>query len=141
MRENINRAMLGTTLFALDKLLNALAAVSSGYKEEMSKHNITVQMKLRDNTFGQWFEFKNGVAKGKSGIYDADVEMIFETVDIANNVATVFRDQMEFVNAAKTGSLVLNGEDAAAMWFAGLLLKFFAADVLYYKNYGTRASS
>ena len=138
VRQIINKAILGGTLFALDKVLNALAAVAPGFKEELKKKNVTVQMKLRDNSHGQWLEFRNGVVTGKMGIYEADVEMIFENLEVANNVATIFRDQMEFVNAAKTGSLVLNGPDDAAMWFSSLLLKFFAADVLYYKNYGTK---
>ncbi len=138
MKDTLNRAMLGTTMFALDKLLNALGAIAPGFKEEMSQKNITVQMRLRDNSFGKWLKFQDGVCKGKTGIFDAEVDMIFENLEVANNVATVFRDQMEFVNAAKTGSLVLNGDDASAMWFSSLLLKVFAADVLYLNNYGTK---
>ena len=77
VRQIINKAILGGTLFALDKVLNALAAVAPGFKEELKKKNVTVQMKLRDNSHGQWLEFRNGVVTGKMGIYEADVEMIF----------------------------------------------------------------
>ena len=54
VRQVINKAILGGTLFALDKVLNALATVAPGFKEELKKKNITVQMKLRDNSHGEW---------------------------------------------------------------------------------------
>ncbi len=66
VRQIINKAILGGTLFALDKVLNALAAVAPGFKEELKKKNVTVQMKLRDNSHGQWLEFRNGVVTGAS---------------------------------------------------------------------------
>lgn len=133
-----DRTFLGGTLFSLDKLLNAMALAFPEFKDELKKQNITVQMKIRDNTYGRLIKFKNGFVTGKKGIFnDADVEMIFENENIARKVmlGEMYGDTVEFVNAAKAGSLVLNGEDEKAMWFSSLLLKVFAFDVLYMHNY------
>ena len=138
----LDKTIVSGTLFSLDKLLNALGAINAEFKQELAKMNITVQLKLRDNTYGRWFRFKDGTVEGHDGINkDASVEMIFEDEDIARRVTALIRDQAAFANAAKQGALVLNGPDAEAMWFSSLLLKVFAFDVLYLKNYGTKMAN
>ncbi|SHI72336.1 molybdopterin-dependent oxidoreductase [Parasporobacterium paucivorans] len=137
--EIFDKTVLGGTLFALDKTLNALALAFPEFKMELRKKNITVQMKLRDESFGRLLKFKDGFVTSNNGIFkDADVEMVFEDENVARKVVALIRDQAEFVNAAKSGSLALNGPDEEAMWFSALLLKVFAFDVLYAKNYGTK---
>ncbi|MBR3004757.1 MAG: molybdopterin-dependent oxidoreductase [Lachnospiraceae bacterium] len=135
----LDKTIVGGTLFSLDKLLNALAAVSSEFKDELKQYDITVQLRLKDKSYGRYFKFRNGTVTGYDGINgDARVEMIFEDETVARKVTALIRSQFDFVNAAKNGQLVLNGPDDEAMWFSSLLLKVFAFDVLYLKNYGTK---
>jgi len=141
VKELFDKAFLSGTLFSLDILLNTLAKASPEFEKELKKQNVTVQLKLRDNSYGRLLFFRNGHVTGKAGVYDnAEVEMIFENEDIARRVmmGEMFGDSAEFVAAAKNGSLVLNGPDEKANWFSGLLMKVFAFDILYLKNYGTR---
>jgi trimethylamine-N-oxide reductase (cytochrome c) len=130
------------TLFAIDTLLNALAAISEEFKDELRQQHLTVELKTRDNKHGRLITFRNGVCRGKDGIYDDDAEvaMIFEDVNCARRVmmGQMFGNEEVFVSAAKNGSLWLTGPDEKAMWFSSLLLKVFAFDVLYLKNYGTK---
>lgn len=134
-----DRTVLGGTLFALDKTFNALALAFPEFKDELKKKDITVQLKLKDGSYGRLLKFRKGFVTGKNGIFnDAVVEMVFEDENVARKVCALIRDQGEFVNAAKSGSLILNGPDEDAMWFSSLLLKVFAFDVLYAKNYGTK---
>ena len=134
-----NKTIVGGTLFTLDKLLNVLGGLSPKFKQELKEHNITVQLRLRDNSYGRWFTFKDGIVSGKDGINkDCIVEMIFDDEASARRVTALIRSQFDFVNAAKQGQIVLNGPDAEAMWFSSLLLKVFAFDVLYLGNYGTK---
>ncbi len=138
--ELFDKTFLSGTLFALDKLLNTLAKAAPAFKKELEAYEVTVQMKLRDNSQGRLLFFRNGSVSGKSGVFTtAEVEMIFEDENIARKVmmGQMFGDTVEFVAAAKNGALVLSGPDEKAMWFSSLLLKVFAFDVLYLENYGT----
>ena len=136
-----NKTFLSGSLFSLDKLINVMSKAIPEFKEEVSKQDVRVQMKLRDDSYGRMLTFRNGTVTGKSGIFpDVEVEMIFEDNDVARRVmmGEMFGDTVAFVNAAKQGQLILNGPDEKAMWFSGLLLKIFAFDVLYLDNYGTK---
>ena len=113
-----NKTIVGGTLFTLDKLLNVLGTLSPKFKKELAEHNITVQLRLRDNTYGRWFRFKDGFVTGQDGINkDCIVEMVFEDEASARRVTALIRSQFDFVNAAKQGQIALNGPDAEAMWF------------------------
>ncbi|MDR0875175.1 MAG: molybdopterin-dependent oxidoreductase [Clostridiales Family XIII bacterium] len=137
--KTVDKVMFAGTAFALDKVLNTMAAAFPAFKGEVAKKNIKVQMKLRDNSFGRLFIFSDGRVSARTGIYPgADVEMVFETWEIARKLTFVIRDQMDFVNAAKNNNLQLLGDDEDSDWFSGLLLKVFAAPVLYGGAYGTK---
>ncbi|MBQ9980145.1 MAG: molybdopterin-dependent oxidoreductase [Oscillospiraceae bacterium] len=135
-----DKILVSGTLFVLDKTLNALAAVFPDFKEELlKKDNLTVQLKLRDNSYGRCFTFKNGKVTGRTGIFNsATVVMVFEDWRIAREVVALIRNQMDFVNAAKQGQLALHGPDEDAQWFAALLLKVFTAPLLSTGLYGTK---
>jgi len=137
--ELIDKAFTGVTLFTLDKLLNTLAKAVPEFKKELAKQDMTVIMKLRDNSQGRLLYFRGGEVTGKNGVHDAEVEMIFESNTVARRVMSgqMLGKTSEFVAAAKNGSLILNGPDEKAMWFSSLLLKVFLFDVLYLGNYGT----
>ncbi len=137
----LNKTALTGTLFVLDKMLNGLAAACPEFKEEWKDKELKVQIRIRDNSAGRQIVFSGGRVSGRNGIFrDSSVDMIFEEESVAMRVMTgmMMGKQDEFVNAAKNGQIVLNGPDSDAMWFSGLLLKIFAFDVLYLKNYGTK---
>lgn len=137
-----DKTFLVTTLFALDKLLNGLAAASEAFKDELRQQHLAVQLKTRDDRHGRLIYFHSGVCSGKDGIHseEADVEMIFENTFYARKVmmGMMLGKEEEFVAAAKNGNIILNGDDEQAMWFSSLLLKVFAFDILYLNNYGTK---
>lgn len=134
-----NKTILGGTLFSLDKLINVLAALTPEFRDEIKKYNTTVQIRIKDKSYGRWFKFKDGLVTGYDGINEnVRVDMIFDDEEVARKNVALLRDQLLFVNSAKQGQIILNGPDDEAMWFSGLLLKIFAFDVLYLKNYGTR---
>lgn len=131
-------------LFSLDKILNVLSAVAPAFKVELEKHDLVVQTKLRDNSYGRVLTFRNGKVSGRSGIFpEAEVEMIFQDEATARRImmGQMLGKTMDFVNAAKNGALIINGPDEQAMWFASLLLKVFSFDVLYMNNYGIKMPS
>jgi trimethylamine-N-oxide reductase (cytochrome c) len=134
----VDKLMFAGTAFALDKVLNVLSATFPEFKKEVAKKNISVQLKLRDGSFGRMFVFQSGTVTAKTGIYpNPGVTMVFETWEIARKLTFVVRSQMDFVNAAKNNNLQLLGPDEDSDWFSALLLKVFAAPVLYGGAYGT----
>lgn len=137
----LNKTALTGTLFVLDKLLNGLAAACPAFKDEWKDKELKVQIRIGDSSAGRMIEFSGGRVSGRNGIFrEASVEMVFAEEKVAMRVMTgmMMGKQDEFVNAAKAGGLALNGPDEDAMWFSSLLLKVFAFDVLYLKNYGTK---
>ena len=135
----LDKTFLVGTLFSLDKLLNVLGKASPKFLKELAAHDTTVQLKLRDNSFGRVLFFREGTVSGKNTVSGGEVEMIFEDETVARKVMSgqMLGKTEEFVSAAKNGSLILSGPDEKAMWFSSLLLKVFAFDVLYLGNYGT----
>lgn len=137
----VEKTALTGTLFALDKLLNVLALSNAEFAKEWADKDIKVQIRIRDNSAGRLITFSKGKCRGRNGIFeDRTVDMIFEEEDTAMRVMTemMLGKNAAFINAARQNQIVLNGPDADAMWFSGLLLKVFAFDVLYLKNYGTK---
>ncbi|MCL2493770.1 MAG: molybdopterin-dependent oxidoreductase, partial [Clostridiales bacterium] len=135
----IDKLMFGGTIFALDKMLAVLGGAFPAFQEELAKHDAAVQLKLRDDSFGRLFVFKDGAVTAKTGVFPkADLTMVFENWEIARKLTFVIRNQMDFVNAAKNNNLQLLGPDSLSDWFSGLLLKVFAAPVLYGGAYGTK---
>ncbi|MCL2201371.1 MAG: molybdopterin-dependent oxidoreductase [Oscillospiraceae bacterium] len=133
-----DKTFLTISLFSLDKMLNVLGKASPEFKNELETHEVTVQLKIRDNSIGRKLFFRSGNVTGKNGVYEADVEMVFEDEHTARKIMSgqMVGKTSDFVAAAKNGSMALTGPDEKAMWFSSLLLKVFAFDVLYLGNYG-----
>jgi trimethylamine-N-oxide reductase (cytochrome c) len=137
----LNKTALTGTLFVVDKLLNGLAAACPEFGKEWQDRELKVQIRISDNSAGRMIVFSGGKVSGKNGIFrECTVDMVFAEEKVAMRVMTGMMqgNQKEFANAAKSGALWLDGPDADAMWFSGLLLKIFAFDVLYLHNYGTK---
>ena len=107
-----NKTIVGGTLFTLDKLLNVLGTLSPKFKKELAEHNITVQLKLRDNSYGRWFRFKDGFVTGQDGINkDCIVEMVFEDEASARSYAKEARGYTKPTRADKLDATEDDGYD------------------------------
>ena len=139
LREVFDKAFFVGTMFAIDPLINTLAAAAPGFAKELEGVDTTVQLKLRDDTRGRFLTIRNGRVSGRNGVHPgAEVEMIFEDLAVARRVmmGEMLGKTKDFVDAAKNTALILNGPDEKAMWFSSLLLKIFSFDILYLGNYG-----
>ncbi|MCL1895923.1 MAG: molybdopterin-dependent oxidoreductase [Clostridiales bacterium] len=132
-------ALSGDGYFALDVLLGKLADASPEFHQEMSKYDVTVLLRLRDRSRGRLLAFQGGKVTGEDGAgHDAQIEWIFEDEDIARRVLTAYLtgEMDESIAALKNSAVFLTGEGEKSMWFSSLVLKAFAFDTLYMKNYG-----
>ena len=118
------RFMISATLFGIDKVLNGVARFYPDFKERLKEKDISIQMRLRDNSLGRFFEIKDGHVTSKNGIHPhPHVEMIFDSLEIAEKVMTLKHDMLDLVSAAKLFQLQITGDDEDAIWFAETLNK------------------
>ncbi len=108
-------------LMGLEKLIQVAALKYSAIKDQLKKKDITVQIKLKDNTQGRYFIFKGGKVSSRRGTgTDADVSMVFRSLSVAIKLMRPPWDQLTRINAMKNFQLELEGPDELSSWFLEL---------------------
>ena len=109
-------------LFGLEKVLNFRARQHPVFREKMREKNITVQIKVMDNSEGRYYIFKNGKVSSKGGIHpNPDMCLTFSTAELFLKLATPPLSQLKMINAMKNFHIVQEGDDENFIWFMGLL--------------------
>ncbi|MBC8274445.1 MAG: molybdopterin-dependent oxidoreductase [Chloroflexi bacterium] len=102
------------------------------FKSRLKEKNLTVQIKLKDNSRGRYFAIRDGKVISKSGIYASpDVTMIFGSARIALDILVPPRDQLAMVNAMKSFQLWLDGTDELSYWWMETLSLMLNAGTKY----------
>ncbi|MEM9288039.1 MAG: molybdopterin-dependent oxidoreductase [Pseudomonadota bacterium] len=122
MKTKLQKNVMRGILLALGPLISRAAKKSDAFKAEMSKHNCVYQIRLKDNSVGRHYIFKDGKVSSKSGIHDSpDASMVFKTVDVALKMLSPKPDMLYRVHAAKNFLVVLDGSDVIGNWMAQLV--------------------
>jgi molybdopterin guanine dinucleotide-containing S/N-oxide reductase-like protein len=109
-------------LYALAKMINYTSRKYQTYASHLKEKNLIAQIKLRDNTQGRYYVFRDGRVSSTRGIHPApDLVISFETAAVAARVLKPSRNMLDFVNAAKTFQMELIGPDELTIWFAETL--------------------
>lgn len=109
-------------LYGLEKLLKRTAKKYPEYAKRLQEKNMTAQIKLRDNSQGRYYTFKDGQVTSSSGIHpDPDVVMSFEDAALAARILKPNRDMLDFVSSLKNFQVELAGPDEFAIWFSQTL--------------------
>jgi len=109
-------------LFGLEKVLKMTALRSATFAERLKEKNLIAQIKLRDNSQGRYFIFKEGKVSSKSGIYsNPDIVMSFEDAATAVRIMSPTKTFLEFISSAKSFQLDMRGPDELSLWFAETL--------------------
>ncbi|UWG99120.1 molybdopterin-dependent oxidoreductase [Dehalobacter sp. DCM] len=128
----LKETQFGVLLFGLEKLLNLTAKKYPAFANRLKEKNMTVQIKLRDNSQGRYYVFRGGQVTSKSGIHPSpDVSMAFDNVALANRMMKLNRDMLEFVSATKSFQIELEGSDELSIWFAETLGMMLTAGLDY----------
>ncbi|MGB9660774.1 MAG: molybdopterin-dependent oxidoreductase [Moorellaceae bacterium] len=128
----IKEFQFSATLYGLEKLIRLKAKRYPSYAKQLSEKNPVVQIKLKDNSLGRYFIFENGNVKSKKGIHPhPDVVLAFENVEVAAKIMKPNRDYLEFINAAKTFQITIQGSDELVLWFMELLNGLFTVGIEY----------
>ncbi|HEX2531219.1 MAG TPA: pyrogallol hydroxytransferase large subunit, partial [Burkholderiaceae bacterium] len=106
------KAILKTILFAVPFVLRRTAKKHPAFQKEMSRHNCTVQIKLKDESIGRHYSFRDGKVTSGAGIHpNPDVAMTFRDLQTALVFLKPPMDRAEIVHAAKQFRVVITGPD------------------------------
>jgi len=84
----------------------------SFFRERIRSKNLTVEIKLKDNTRGRYFKFADGKVTSRRGISpDPEVTMIFDSARLALDILVPPRNQLGMVSAEKNFQLKLEGPE------------------------------
>lgn len=121
---SVKRALLKTILFGLAHILRRTAKKYPAFLEEIQRHNCTVQIKLKDDSLGRHYTFRNGVLTSSAGIHPKpDVTLAFKDLPTAFIFMKPPQDQAEILHAVKQFRAQVLGHDPLVVWFMQLLAR------------------
>ncbi|MDR1677545.1 MAG: molybdopterin-dependent oxidoreductase, partial [Deltaproteobacteria bacterium] len=92
------------------------------YLKTLSALDFTVQVRLRDRTFGRWYKFNEGKVTSSSVLIDnPEVDMFFETAQDMAETLDPFRNRLRVVASLKTLRAQAIGEDNYIVQFVNIL--------------------
>ena len=113
-----SKIRLSAQLFAFALYLKLTAWRHPSFKARLKEKDLTVQIKVLDNSLGRYFIFHEGKIISKGGIYPKpDVTMGFSDAALGARLLLPWRNQMEQTDAMKQFRLTLEGPDELTYWF------------------------
>jgi molybdopterin guanine dinucleotide-containing S/N-oxide reductase-like protein len=127
-----DRMQFSVLLLALAKLLRKTAKTHPSFARRLKEKNFVAQIKLRDNSQGRYFIFKNGEVTSSPGIHSRpDLSMAFQTAALAARLMKPNRSHMDFIHALKNFQIETVGPDELAVWFSETLNMMLSVDADY----------
>jgi molybdopterin guanine dinucleotide-containing S/N-oxide reductase-like protein len=110
--------IFSAVLFMVKVVIGKVAKKSSAFAGRLKERNLTVQIKLQDNSRGRYYILKDGVISSSKGIHpNPDVIIFFANAQVALDMLVPPRDQLKVVNAMKAFQLGMMGPDDLSTWF------------------------
>jgi trimethylamine-N-oxide reductase (cytochrome c) len=132
------KTQFSITLFGLHKLMQFTVRRHPSFRDRLREKNFTAQIKLKDNSQGRYFTFKDGNISSESGIHpNPNITITYKNAYLAVKLMRPNRDQLEQINAMKNFQLGLEGPDELTMWFMETLSLMLSAGL----KYGTAAGN
>jgi molybdopterin guanine dinucleotide-containing S/N-oxide reductase-like protein len=130
--QRLGNLIFSIALFVI-KLLFVLQALRIPvFRNRLKEKNLTVQIKLKDNSCGRYFTFRDGRIISKSGIHTSpDVTLIFGSARLALDILLPPRNQLATVNAMKSFQLGLEGPEELSSWWMETLSLMLSAGTQY----------
>ncbi|MBW1978008.1 MAG: molybdopterin-dependent oxidoreductase [Deltaproteobacteria bacterium] len=132
-----DKAQFSIILFGLEKIMKYAARKYPSFAARLKEKNFIAQIKLRDNSQGRYFIFKDGKVRSKNGIYPSpDITMTFQSAALAAKLMKPWRSQLDVISAMKNFQLGLEGPDELTIWFSETLNLLFTAGLKYGTDMG-----
>ncbi|MCG8638467.1 MAG: molybdopterin-dependent oxidoreductase [Desulfobacterales bacterium] len=121
-----------TILFGMGQAIKLTAAKHKSFKKRIREKNFVAQIKTLNNSSGRYFSFKSDHFSSTKGIHNnPDVLMIISSAKLGVKLFTPPRDQLDMINAAKDGHVMIEGSDELTIWFSETLNMMLTAGVKY----------
>ena len=93
---------LSLILFGLHLLLNRTARKYPLFRERLKEEDLTAQIKVKDDSEGRYYTFRDGQVTSKRGIHRSpDVCMSFLNAELAVKLLLPSRSQQDMIHAMK----------------------------------------
>jgi trimethylamine-N-oxide reductase (cytochrome c) len=131
------KTQVATLLLGLEIAIRFTAKRYPGYRERLKEKNLIAQIKLKDESQGRYYIFKDGKINSKAGLHpNPDIAMIFETAELALLLMKPDKKQLDLITAMKNFQVANEGPDELFIWFSETLQMIFTSDIEFGGNYG-----
>lgn len=130
------KTQFSITLLGLEKVLRITALRYPAFAARLKEKNLAAEIKLRDDSQGRCFYFKDGKVTSKAGVHEADVVMAFQSAEVAVSILKPKRKQLDFLHAVKNFQIEVQGPDELGVWFAETLGMILTAGAEYGTSLG-----
>ena len=122
-------------LLALAFMLRRTARNYPSFAAKLKEKDLTVQIRLQDNSRGRYYTLKDGTVESKAGIHGTpDVTIFFSTSAVALEMLIPPRDYLAVVSAMKGFQMALLGPEELTSWWMETLSFMLSSGV----EYGTK---
>ena len=134
----LTKTVLSTLLFAIPKVIALSGRKYPALGKMLKERNCVVQMRLRDESVARHIIFKDGKVRSKAGLcQNPDLDMTWETPELATHMFLRSRDFLERIHAMKNFQMSVEGSHDVAAWFSALINLMMEAPILLKGGYGT----
>ncbi len=131
----MNKVTFSALLFGMAQAIRFTAWKHETFREHLKQKDCLIQIKLKDDSRGRIFEFKNGRASSRRGIHrHPDASIVFKDAATAVSFMRLPVNHAERIHAAKNFRVAVEGPDELVSWFMQLLNMILTAGV----QFGTR---
>ena len=89
------------------------------FRDRLKEKNLTVQIRVADDSIGRTFYFKKGAVSSRSGVIDgADVDIAVKDAALGAELMMPPIDHLKRIEAIKSFSLMAVGDDKLVTWFS-----------------------
>ena len=116
--EKASAFVLKRMLHGIYLMLKVRRMVLPSFRRRLKEATFTAQIKVRDNSIGRFFQFKNGTITSSPEIDEnPDICMVFTDAPSAVRLMTAPRDYLKQINAMKNFVVDMQGPDDKVVWF------------------------
>jgi len=115
--DRLSTLAFSTLLYGIALALKYTAWRHKAFRERLKEQNLTAQIRVKAGV-GRYYVIANGKVSSRHGIHpNPDVVVALKSARLGLQIFTHPNDQLGRINAAKSFSMTLDGEQDKAIWF------------------------
>ncbi len=115
--EMTSRLIFQIMLFAMFLILRAKRRFAPSFRLRIGEKNLVAQIKLRGDSYGRSYNFKDGTVSSSAGVVaDPDVAIVFNSAANAVQLMLFSGDFLKQINAMKNFHVDVEGDDEYVIW-------------------------